>query len=132
MSATQPFPQTTTPNIERANRLISLKAHPGFFDLLALSQELVQSSADQCADYGGWDAQQIVVLKVRMQAAKEHHQLLISKILEAIRTGVDEQMAMSATLPEKTVGDVVEQGDYVRQQVLTKFDEFDTRPAGSF
>jgi len=132
MSAAQPIPQTITPNIERANRLISLKSHPGFFDLLAISQEMVDSAAAICADYPGWDAQQIVVLKVRMQAAKEHHQLLISKILEAIRVGVDEQKEMAASLPKKTVDEVVEQGDFVRQAVLEKFDEYDTRPAGSF
>jgi hypothetical protein len=132
MSATQPFPQTTTPAIERANRLISLKSHPGFLDLLGLSRELVQSSIDQCSDYPGWDTMQIVVLKVRMQAAKEHHELLIAKVLEAIRTGVDEQMALAATLPTKTVSEVLEHGDFTRQEVLKKFDELDSRPAGSY
>lgn len=132
MSASAPFVQTSTPNIERANRLISLKSHPGFFDLLRLSQELVQSAADICADYGGWDAQQIVVLKVRMQTAKEHHQMLIAKIHEAITLGVEEGKALAPTLPEKSPEDMVAQGDYVRAKTLQKFEEIDTRAPGSY
>src|ERR1700688_5208476 len=91
--ATAPFVPTTTPNIERANRLMALRAHPGFIDFLRLSEELVRDAADICADYPGWDAQQIVVLKVRMQCAKEHHQMLISKMQEAIQAGIEEGRA---------------------------------------
>lgn len=128
--ATAPFVATTTPNIERANRLISLRAHPGFIDALRLSQELVQEATDICTDYPGWDAQQIVVLKVRMQCAKEHHQMFLAKINEAIHIGLVEGQTLS--LPEKTAAEAVDQGDFVRQQVLQKFDEYDSRPAGSF
>lgn len=132
MSASAPFVQTSTPNIERANRLISLRDNPGFFDLLRLSQELVQSAADICADYGGWDAQQIMVLKVRMQTAKEHHQMLIAKIQEAIKVGIEEGLANAPTLPEKSPEQIMEHGDFVRQAVLQKFDEVDTRSPGSY
>ena len=128
----EPFVPTTTPNIERANRLLGLRSHPGFMDLLRLSQEIVQSATDICADFGGWDAQQIVVLKVRMQAAKEHHELLIAKMQDAIRAGVEEDSMRRASMPEKSPEDVLAQGDYVRQEVLTKFDEMDSRAAGSF
>jgi|ERR1700676_499676 len=130
--ATAPFIPTTTPAIERANRLISLRTHPGFLDLLRLSQELVQSAADICADFPGWDAQQIVVLKVRMQAAKEHHALLIAKIQDAIQQGLDEGREQSSTLPAKSAEDSMDQGDFVRQKMLERFEEFDSRPAGSF
>ena len=126
-----PFVPTTTPTIERANRLISLRANPGFYDLLQLSQELVQSAADICEDYPGWDAQHIVVLKVRMQAAKEHHALLIHKVQEAIEAGLNEARAEIANLPAKTVAETLDQGDFVRQKVLEKFEEYDSRPAGS-
>ena len=128
----EPFVPTTTPNIERANRLLGLRSHPGFMDLLRLSQEIVQSAADICADFGGWDAQQIVVLKVRMQAAKEHHELLIAKMQDAIRAGVEEDSMRRSSMPEKSPEDVLAQGDYVRQEVLTKFDEMDSRAAGSW
>ena len=135
---TAPFVPTTTPAIERANRLISLRAHPGFNDLLRLSQELVQSAADICADYPGWDDKQIVVLKVRMQAAKEHHQLLLAKINEAIEEGISEGREKSPSLPEKTAAEALEQGDFVRMRVLEKFSDMDNnpvtdnRPAGSY
>ena len=128
----EPFVPTTTPNIERANRLLGLRSHPGFMDLLRLSLEIVQSAADFCADFGGWDAQQIVVLKVRMQAAKEHHELLIAKMQDAIRAGVEEDSMRRSSMPAKSPEDVLAQGDYVRQEVLTKFDEMDSRAAGSF
>lgn len=129
-SSTSPFVQTTSPTIDRANRLISLKAHPGFIDLLRISQELVQEAADICADYPGWDTQQIVVLKVRMQCAKEHHQMLLAKVLDAIKAGVDEDEM--ANRPVKTAAEVLDQGDYVRQAVLQKFEDSDLRIAGSF
>lgn len=131
-AAASPFTTETTPNIERANRLISLRSNPGFRDLIRLSLEIVQSAADICADYPGWDAQQITVLKVRMQCAKEHHALLLNKVQEAIETGKQEAIAQAPTLPAKTASDMVDQGDYVRQQVLQQFDEMESRPAGSY
>ncbi len=115
---------SSTPAIERANRLLSLRSNPGFIDLQRIAQDLVQNAADQCADYGGWDDRQIVVLKVRMQCAKEFKDLLFAKIIEAIREGVQEQAAAS-NLADKTPAEILDQGDYVRQQVLTKFEEFD-------
>jgi len=130
--ATTPFVPNTTPAIERANRLISLRTHPGFLDVLRISQELVQSAADQCADYPGWDPQQIVVLKVRMQCAKEHHALLIARINEAIYQGIEEGKAQAANLPSQTPEEAVDRGDFVRQRMLQQFNEMDNRPAGSY
>ena len=125
-----PFVPVTTPTIERANRLISVRTNPGFLDILRISQEIVNSAADIVRDYPGWDLQQLLVLKVRSQVAKEHHDMLFAKINEAIRAGVDEMNA--SNLPEKTPTEVLEQGDLVRQQVLTKFDEMESRSAGSY
>lgn len=129
-----PFVSTTTPKIERANRLLSLREHPGFRDLIRLSQELVQTATDLCTDYPGWDAQQIMVLKVRMQAAKEHHNLWLSQVSNAIQEGIDEAKELRAVsaLPEKSASDAVDQGDYVRQATLRKFEDMDNRPAGSY
>lgn len=133
MSSTSvPFEQVSTPNIERANRLLSLKSHPGFLDVLRLSQELVKEAADLCADYPGWDPQQITVLKVRMQVAKEHHRALIGKIMEAIQIGIEEGRAALPSMPEKSSTEVMEQGDLVRQAVLEKFEDADMRAAGSY
>ena len=127
-----PFVPNTTSAIERANRLVALRSHPGFIDLLRLSLELVQQAADICADYPGWDAQQIVVLKVRMQAAKEHHQALLAKIQNAIEIGVAEASAQAQSFPEKTAEEILDQGDHVRRKVLEHFEEADGRLPGSY
>lgn len=129
---TVPFEPTTTPTIERANRLMSLIDNPGFRDLIRLSQELVDAAVETCSSYPGWDTQQMVVLKVRMQAAKEHHLMLLNRIREVIGEGVAEARASINSLPAKTAEQAVAQGDYVRRQVLQKFDEMDMRPAGSY
>jgi hypothetical protein len=130
--ATAPFVPTTTPAIERANRLMSLRAHPGFLDVIRISQELVQSAIETCIDYPGWDKDQITVLKVRMQAAKEHHVLLLSKIEEAVQAGIAEGKALSTMLPPKTAEESIDQSDYVRQEMLKRFEEQDQRIAGSY
>lgn len=129
---TAPFVPTTTAAMDRANRLISVRTHPGFLEILRISQDLVQSAVDMCVDYPGWDAQQIVILKVRMQAAKEHHELLLARINEAIQIGIEEGRTKTATLPEVSPDDIVDHGDYVRQAVLEKFNENDMRAAGSY
>ena len=126
-----PFEPTTTPTIERANRLISVRSNPGFLDILRISQALVDSAAAVLVDYGGWDKDQIAVRKARAQAAKEHHNMLLGGINDAIREGVEEGRAQIQAQP-KTATDTLEQGDYVRQKTLERFDDMDTRPAGSF
>lgn len=131
-AATVPFAATTTPAIERANRLISVRSNPGFLDIIRISEDLVKNAYELAADSPAWDPNQIVLLKARMQAAKEHHELLFAKILEAIRAGVEEASAKANELPSKTVEEILEQGDYVRQEVLRKFDDMDLRPAGSY
>ena len=133
-----PFVPTTTPGIDRANRLISLQSHPGFLDLIRLSEELIGTAQAVSTDYGGWDLQQNFVLKVRAQAAKEYHNLLLfGKIREVIEAGVAEMAAQMAeqdrrNIPEKSIDEMLEQGDYVRQSVLTEFEKLDSRVAGSF
>lgn len=131
-----PFVAITTPTIERANRLMHLQALPGFLDIIRLSQDLVKEADDACAEYGGWDPQQIVVLKVRMQAAREHHSLLLKKIKDAIEAGILEQKAAmdAAKATPEEIRAAIEQGDLVRQAVLTKFDQKDAeqRTAGSY
>ena len=128
-----PFVPTTTPVIERANRLLAVRAHPGFLDIIRISQEIVNSAVTQCMEYPGWDEKQMVVLTIRQKCAKELHELLWSKINEAIALGVEE--AKNAThLPEKNVDEIMEQSDMVRQKVLTTFSEMDTdtRSPGSY
>jgi hypothetical protein len=132
MSAPDSFVGKSSAGIERANRLISLKANPGWWDLIRLSQDLVDEATAACADFGGWDPQQIVVLKVRMQTAKEYQRLLIDRVNIAIQHGVEEARAALPTMPEKSATEILEQGDYVRQKVLERFEEIDTRSPGSY
>ena len=125
--------QINTSVIDRANRLLSLRSNPGFADAFQISKEIVESLTESAITYPGWDIQQLMVLKSRAQAAKEHHDLLFGKIIEAIRDGIEAQAAAS-NLSDKTPAEIVEQGDYVRQQVLTRFEEFDSecRAPGSY
>jgi hypothetical protein len=128
-----PSVQTPTSAIERANRLMSLRANPGFRDAFLISEEIVNTLTATAIDYPGWDMQQLMVLKSRAQAAKEHHDLLFAKIQEAISEGIQAQAAQG-NQAEKTPIEILEQGDYVRQAVLTRFKDLDNenRPAGSY
>ncbi len=119
-----PFEPVSTPIITRANNLLGLRAHPGFVDLVRISQAMVDEAGRVSITYPGWDMQQMMVLKARAQAALEHHELLFAKITEAIREGIQEQAA-SANMSDKSVSEVLEQGDLVRQEVLTRFSEMD-------
>lgn len=130
--ASSPFIQETTPGIERANRLHALKHHPGFPDLVRITQDLVQEAINACTRYPGWDSQQIVVLKVRQQCAVEFHDAVLVRIDNAIQAGIAESRALMANLPEKTASEIVDQSDYVRQKVLESFQEQDNRVAGSY
>ena len=123
----------STELIDRANRLMSLRTNPGFSDLFQISKHLVESLTSTAIEYPGWDIQQLMVLKARAQAAKEHHELLFGTIKDAIEAGIRAQAA-SPDLHSKTIAEVIEQGDYVRQAVLTKFEEMesDNRAAGSY
>jgi hypothetical protein len=132
MSVLQPFAVTTTPIVERANRLLSVKSNPGFIDILRISQQLVDEAVAMSVDYPGWDAQQITVLKCRAQAAKEHHQQLIRRIMAAIQDGLDAAKSDLASMPAKTPTEIIEQGDLVRQEFLKKAEDLDSRVPGSF
>lgn len=129
----EPFIQTETPAIGRANRLLSLRSNPGFADAWQISKALSDEATHISITYGGWDPQQIMVLKARAQAALEHHELFFAKIQEAIVEGVQEQ-SLQMNLSEKTPTEILETGDYVRQEVLTHFAEMDqeTRAPGSY
>lgn len=68
----------------RGNRLLHLTTSPGFNDLRQIISELVQEAADASADFPGWDSEQIVMLKVRHQTAKEFAQQIFNRLNSAI------------------------------------------------
>lgn len=134
MSAVNPFLTVTTPAMERAKRLLSVRTHPGFLEIVRISQEIVQTATDQLVEYEGWDKDQIAVLKARAQAAKEHHMLLLARIQSAIEEGEAEARALieENAIPVKTAQEVVEESDELRARVLRKITEQESRPAGSY
>ena len=81
-----------SPNQELANRLSVLKASPGWNDLLRLSQELVDRTVQNVQSYNGWDPHQVILLVARMQAAKQHHDMLFGQITSLVDEGRHQQM----------------------------------------
>lgn len=132
VTVANPIADTTTPAIQRANRLMSLRSNPGYQDLLQISAQLVKEASDTSIDYPGWDAQQIAVLKSRAQGSKAHHEEMQRRIQSAIQDGIAEGRAMRDTLPQVSAEEALETGDFVRQEVLKKFEEEENRPAGSY
>lgn len=121
MAELKHFTPRTTENIERANRLLAFKSSPAFNEIFRLSTALVDEATAALVDYGGWDKDQIAVLKARAQAAKEYHQLLFTRMAEIIAAGV---MEAKEGLGESA-------SNALRDQVLRKSDG-DTRPSGSY
>jgi hypothetical protein len=130
-SPSSPFVSVSTPAGEIANRLISVRANPGFLDIIRISQSLVQEATDIANGYPGWDRDQQFMLFMRAKVAQEHHTALLTRINTTIEQGIAEASSPNF-VSQKTAADAIDQGDYVRQQVLSKFDEFDSRPAGSY
>lgn len=64
----------------RGNRLMHLATSPGFNDLRQIANGLVQEAADMSADFPGYDKDQIVMLKIRHQTAKEFSQQLFARL----------------------------------------------------
>ena len=131
-AATAPFVQTTTPAIERSNRLMSVRQNPGYIELVRIANEMAQEAVVANTTYPGYDTQVMWVLKIRQQVAAEYAQMFFTRVQNEIQAGLDEMRAQITTLPVKSAAEAVDQGDYVRQAVLQKFDEYDSRSPGSY
>lgn len=135
-----PYVPETTPTIERANRLMSLKQNVGFPELVRISQELAMQVVRSALQFQGWDLMRIAMMKTAAQAAQEHHDALLATIDACIEQGVLEaEEKMAAAQYQKTPEEVVEQSDRVRRQVLERFSQMDqerdadpARIAGSY
>lgn len=126
-----PLPVETTPAIERANRLLSLRNHPGFVDMVRISLDIVEEITTMCIDSKAWDALQITTLKCQAHGAKTHHQQLFTRVQEAINQGIFEANTLM-NAKANNAPQVIEQHDYVRQEALRTFAEIDNRVAGSY
>jgi len=80
--------------IDRANRFMSLKAHPSFNDLFALSTEIVAVAEAALTTFQGWDKDELVARAIAFRAAKKFHEQLFVKMATAIQEGVAEAMRM--------------------------------------
>lgn len=131
-AATRPFEPTTTPAIERSNRLMSVRQNPGYVELVRIANEMAQEAVEANTTYPGYDTQVMWVLKIRQQVAAEYVQMFFSRVQSEIQAGVDDMNAQINNLPAKTAAEAIDQGDYVRQAVLQKFNEYDSRAPGSY
>lgn len=127
----EPFAAPVTPGIERANRLMAIKAMPGYVEIMRISVGLVKMATDQLVEFPGWDEKQIAVLKARAQAATEHHKLLFSSVDDAIRDGVTEA-SEKKDLHSNESKAILNESDRVRAEVLAHTPEEDMRVAGSY
>lgn len=125
----EPFLPPTPLLTERSNRLAAVRALPGFVEILRISAQLVDEATATSVDYPGWDMQQSFVLKARAQAAKEHHEMLFTRIEQAIRDGVAEAAEKKDLQTDKTK-DTIRDADELREEILSTVSD-DMRVAGS-
>lgn len=127
-----PFAESTTATIERANRLMAIRSHPGFVDIVQIALDIAKEPNDTLLNYPGWDALQIAILKTRAQTAKEFKEELFKRIVVAINEGVVEARNLQSQLPTKSAVELIEEHDFVRRKALEVFSEMDNRVAGSY
>lgn len=117
-------------NVERANRLIGLKNHPGWNELIRIGQELVQQATEIARDYPGWDPMQLMCLQSRAKAASEYHSLMIATVAKYIQEGVAEAMEFNANA-QANKPHTIEEADDLRRAVLSHKED-DARVPGSY
>lgn len=126
-----PFAAPSTPlAVEISNRLVAVSQLPGYVEIMRISGSLVDEATAALVDWPGWDMQQVVTLKARAQAAKEHHQMLFARIQQAIQAGILEAAEKKDLQPEINK-DSIHLADELREEVLANMPD-DNRIAGSF
>lgn len=132
-----PYEARTTMTIDRANRLHALKGHPGFQDLIALSQRTVDVSKDALVNYAGWDKDELVARSIAFRAAVKSHEMLFVRMAQAIQEGIEEAMQIQgsqATPSDLTNRESADMADELRALVLQQIDNnsYDTRVPGTY
>ena len=128
----RPQPIMSTPAMERANRLVSLRSHPGFKDLIQIALDMAGEAEEKLTSFNGWDPAAISAIAVASQISRRFQQELMRRIQAAINDGILEAKTLANQLPEKTAADLLDQSDFVRRKALEMFDEMDNRVAGSY
>ena len=118
--------------MERANRLVSLRSHPGFKDLIQIALDMAGEAEEKLTSFNGWDPAAISAIAVASQISRRFQQELMRRIQAAINDGILEAKTLANQLPEKTAADLLDQSDFVRRKALEMFDEMDNRVAGSY
>ena len=111
--------------VAQANRLLGLRSHEGWGDLMAIAARLVHQVSNTAIDFEGWDPQQIVVLKGRAQGAKAIIEQLQIEINDAIATGI-----YTARMNEGESYATTAETDSLREEILSHAS--DGRVAGSY
>jgi hypothetical protein len=127
-----PFQPDTTLSIDIANRLHSLRAHPGFYDLVRISEETVKEAEEAFVNFTGWDKEELAARSLAFRSANKHHQRLWEKVEAAITNGIEEarQARDEADPYNKETADMA---DNLRTAVLRKHSEaYDTRVPGTY
>ena len=130
-----PFEPRTTLTVDRANRLMGLKAHPGFNDLVRLSEETVRAAEAAVTEYSGWDKDELVARSIAFRAAKRSHEMLFTRMAQAIQDGVAETLQQRSEQPltfDAREADAM--AEDLRAEVLRQIDEqnYDTRVSGTY
>ena len=86
-----------------ANRLLAQKAAPGFHDIRLICEQLEQEAAAASRDYPGFDPQQMVQLKIRMQTAHE----LVVEIFARIDAAIANATGLPGFQMEEPAGAVI-------------------------
>lgn len=131
-----PIESRTTPYIDRASRLLSLRGHPGFGDLVALSQETVNIARAALVNFEGWDKDELVARSIAYRAAEKSHEMLFVRLAQAIQTGIEEASAVrDAAIPANQYSkEAADMSDELRAQVIQQIDQsnYETRTPGSY
>jgi hypothetical protein len=135
ISLERPFEQRTTLTIDKANRLIALKAHPGFNDLVALSEQTVKLAEEALVGYEGWDRDELNARSIAFRAAKRSHEMLFGRMAHAIQQGIEEAAAVrDSGAPGDFSAEAADMADQLRVRVLQHMDEtkYETRIPGTY
>ncbi len=132
----KPFEARTTLAIDIANRLLSLKGHPGFVDLVRISEQTVKAAEDALVNFEGWDRDELAARSIAFRAAKRSHEMLFVNMAVAIQTGIEEAARIrdaNATPGALFSKEAADCSDELRAMVLQLGkNEYDTRVPGSF
>jgi hypothetical protein len=133
MADINPYAPRTTMTIDRANRLIGLKSHPGFNDFVALINEVVKVAEDAFVSYEGWDNEELVARSIAFRAAKKFEEQLLTRMGGLIQAGIAEAMMARDANPQANNADAADGADELRAAILTELDNrYETRVSGTY